>query len=492
MQQIGVGVSAGLVLPAWLAACSDKDPQPEIQYDGVVGIIGAGAAGLHAADILRSKGVKVRIFEASSVLGGRVRTLRQFDQPTASLSFSTTDPPISKYPFELGAAFIEGTDSELARVVSQMKAPVIDFGPLGDDVYVLDGIPRTATEAATDADVAAALEFYASLKAHAEAGTVQNAIAGAGINPRVHAILNGWIGNRRGTANGKLGMKGVAEAVTLLTRNTNRAMLRANPMQDVVLSRFSNVLGMVELHTAITGVRYDGARVVLTGQRTTAGAAEPFSAEVDRVIVTVPVSVLKAEMITFNPPLPEDKLTALSRMDMEAALRVRLEFRKNFWGTQTNFIFGGTQAPEYFNAGIGRDDQLKTLDITIHGPRAAALSALGQDMVPVILQELDDIFEGQATESIRRDPSGNILSVIMDWTKEEYIRGGVAYCTAEGSNQDRATLAVPVNDVLFFAGEAAETTGEAGTLNGALLSAQVAALTLIETIVPTNQKIIDG
>jgi monoamine oxidase len=482
-----MGVSAGLVFPAWLAACSDKDPQPEIQYDGVVGIIGAGAAGLHAADILRSKGVKVRVFEASSVLGGRVRTLRQFDQPTASLSFSTIDPPISKFPFELGATFVEGTDSELARVISQLKVPVIEFAPLGEDVYVLDGTPRTATEAAGDADVVAAREFLAFLKTHTEAGTVQDAIVGAGISPRVHAILNGWIGNRQGTVNDRLGMKGVAEAATLLTRNSTRTMLRANPMQDVILSRFSNVLGMVELNTAITGIQYDGAKVMLTGQRTAAGTAAPFTAEVDRVIITAPVSVLKAGMMTFNPPLPEDKTAALSRMDMEAALRVRLEFRKNFWGTQTNFIYGGTQAPEYFNAGIGRDDQFKTLDITIQGPRAATLSALGQDMVPVILQELDAMFDGQATESIRRDPAGNILSVIMDWTKEDYIRGGTAYITADGSHEDRVTLAAPVNGVVFFAGEATDTTGDAGTLNGALLSAQVAALKMIETIVPAVQ-----
>ncbi|MBT1709489.1 FAD-dependent oxidoreductase [Fulvivirgaceae bacterium PWU5] len=482
LQQI-VGVSAGLMLPTWLAGCSDKDPQPEIQYDGVVGIIGAGAAGLHAADILRSKGVKVRIFEASSVLGGRVRTLRQFDQPTASLQFSTTDPPISKFPFELGASFIEGTDGELARIVSQLKVPVIDFSSLGEDVYVLDGIPRLATEVTDDADVVAAREFFESLKMRTEPVTVQSAITSAGINPRVQAILNGWIGNRHGTVNDKLGLKGVAEAATLLTRNTHRTMLRANPMQDVVLSRFSNVLSLVELNSAVTGIQYSGGKVILTGQRTAANAAEPFTAEVDRVIITAPVSVLKAGMMTFNPPLPDTKTAALSRMEMEAALRVRLEFRKNFWGTQTNFIYGGVQAPEYFNAGIGRDDQFKTLDITIQGPRAAELSALGQEMVPVLLQELDGMFAGQATESIRRDPADNILSVIMDWTKEEYIRGGMAYSTADGSNQDRVELAAPVNGVLFFAGEATDTTGDAGTLNGALLSAQVAALALIETIV---------
>ncbi|MEJ0055431.1 MAG: NAD(P)-binding protein [Bacteroidota bacterium] len=35
-------------------------------------MIGAGAAGLYAADILRSKGVNVTIFEARDQMGGRV------------------------------------------------------------------------------------------------------------------------------------------------------------------------------------------------------------------------------------------------------------------------------------------------------------------------------------------------------------------------------------------------------------------------------------
>src|SRR5260370_31294282 len=41
-----------------------------------VGIVGAGMAGLMAAMLLRGAGFDVRVFEASSRVGGRVRTLR--------------------------------------------------------------------------------------------------------------------------------------------------------------------------------------------------------------------------------------------------------------------------------------------------------------------------------------------------------------------------------------------------------------------------------
>ena len=101
IKQIGLGLSAGLTLP-WLSSCKATDPGPEIKYDGVVGIIGAGAAGLLAADILISKGVKVKIFEASDQVGGRVRTFRRSDVSTDSLTVFPAALPYSDFPLELG------------------------------------------------------------------------------------------------------------------------------------------------------------------------------------------------------------------------------------------------------------------------------------------------------------------------------------------------------------------------------------------------------
>jgi monoamine oxidase len=103
-------------------------------------------------------------------------------------------------------------------------------------------------------------------------------------------------------------------------------------------------------------------------------------------------------------------------------------------------------------------------------------------MVPVILSELDAVYNGQATANIRRDAQDTILYTIMDWSKVPYIQGGVSYVKPGGSNADRITLSAAVSEKLFFAGEATDIAGEAGTISGAIQSAERAALEVVDTI----------
>ena len=58
----------------------------------------------------------------------------------------------------------------------------------------------------------------------------------------------------------------------------------------------------------------------------------------------------------------------------------------------------------------------------------------------------------------------------------------MSYLRPGGSNQDRVNLSLPVGDLLFFAGEATDTVGEAGTVNGALQSAERVAQEIISSI----------
>jgi monoamine oxidase len=61
-----------------------------------------------------------------------------------------------------------------------------------------------------------------------------------------------------------------------------------------------------------------------------------------------------------------------------------------------------------------------------------------------------------------------------DWSRDPFARGAYSY-VAVGGGDARAAFAAPVDDTLFFAGEATSTNGQGGTVNGALETGERAA-----------------
>lgn len=479
IKRFGIGLSAGMVLPTWLSSCSeDGTPDPVFKYDGVVAIIGAGAAGLYAADILLSQGVDVVVYEASGRIGGRVHSLRSTDTPTDALIYIPDSLPNNSFPIELGPDFIFGSDSLWGQIVSKQKVPVVDIrSVMPDDGYILDQIFKASADVQGDTDFIAATNFIESLKTYSGTNvSVQEAVQSAGINSRVHAILNSWIGNRMGTSNDRLSAFAVGEAFQSITHNDILQMPINNPMQNILLSRFNSVTSKVKLNAPIKSIDYSGETVTIIDKNDATTTA-------NKVIVTVPVSILKEGGIQFTPTLPASKTTALGKIGMDASIHVTLEFKKNIWNETSAFIFGGVTVPSYFSSSIGRSDANKFLNLTINGPAAEDLSLLGGDaIINAILDEMDVALNGQASANISKDLNGNIISVIRDWSKEQYIKGGMSYNKPGGTNADRAALAESISEKVFFAGEATDMAGDFGTITGALQSGERAASEVLESI----------
>lgn len=469
LKQLGFGLSAGLVLPSFLSSCDSKDPGPEVDYDGVVGIIGAGAAGLFAADILRTKGVKVRVFEANNRIGGRIYSIRAFN--TEFNSFPRQD-----FPVEIGAERVLGSDGAWADAINLLRVPTVNYQEISTPSYIIDGIIRSEAEAMLDPDFLAAQNFLADLQ-NISGSTLQNVITARGINPRMHAILNALIGNLYGTSNANLGASGLAEALTLRERDNKEIILRDNPMQDIIISRFAQTVDLVELNKKVTLVANQGDTIDLTVVDTTTNTNEIVT--VNKLIVAVPLSIIKAGDISFSPSLPTTKTTAMSRIGMDASLRVIMDFRQNLWGNERSFVVGGADGPLYFNAGVGRSEFNKILSVTINGPKAVELGALGNNAVSELVLELDSILDGKASANVKD------AFIIKDWAADQFIKGGYSYPSVNGSNADRIALAESINGNLFFAGEATDVKGDWGTVNGALNSGERVALEVVDAIVNT-------
>lgn len=482
-----MGVTAGLVLPAWLTACSSDEPGPEVKYDGVVGIVGAGAAGLAVADYLISKGIKVKIFEASGRVGGRIKAIKPSDPIYNELA--------ADFHVELGADRIFGTNSELGNIIKLLKVPTTKFRaePINaPDYYIINDEYTLQSDAEARADFQALKAFKETgLAAYTGGGSVLDAAAASS---DLQGILNSWLGNAYGSSAGSIGANALGEALALIAHDKEEFMLVTNPIGDVLTSKYAKTLKHVTLNSAIKAVNYAAAGIVTLTILNTESNAES-TVEVTKLVVTSPVNVLKnSSLISFSPALPASKTNALSRIGMDASIRVILEFtRNNFFkipdgtGPAPAFIYGGVECPAYFFPGVGRSDKNLTVSITINGPKAEALRALATDdeRIEHILDEMDVVFDGKASLNVRRrfpEEGGTIISVIKDWTAEPYILGGQSYPLVGGTNEDRVALAEPIADKIFFAGEATDVTGEFGTISGALKSGERAAEEVVAAI----------
>ncbi len=461
-------------------------------------MIGAGAAGLYAADILRSKGIDVFILEASNRFGGRIRSFsdsyRQFNLNTQSLYYPfyntpniLADPSIADFPVELGADILMGSDSNWGKIISVLQIPTVDLAD-ATNLYVLGGQPKSKVEWQADNDFTAVQNFISSLSSYAGADvTVQNAAA---LSMRAQPLLNGQLSNFYGSYNEQLSAKGLADESKLVTHDKKLFVVKANPWENIIGGRFSESVNRIQFNTPVASINADNDPIVITDTN-----GKQYSA--NKVIVTVPLSVLKSGDISFSPPLPSVMQSAMTRIGMDACVRMLIDFKKNFWGESAGFIWGGTTVPQYLSSGYNRSQYYRSMALTVYGPTAQALSSQGSGMIQQIINELDSFFPGignepgLATQFIRRvvdttDPANPIelepIAIIQDWTKEKYIKGGISFPLVGFTHQDRIDLATSIPNKVFFAGEATDVSGEAGTVSGALNSAERVAAELIKTI----------
>src|SRR5688572_18658793 len=103
------------------------------------------------------------------------------------------------------------------------------------------------------------------------------------------------------------------------------------------------------------------------------------------------------------------------------------------------------------------------------GPKAARMT--GSSDKKLLAQALASVRSVLGTID---EPTG---FAIHDWQADPYARGGYSYVRVGGTGA-REELAAPLQDTLFFAGEATDTE-QSGTVGGALASGQRTARELL-------------
>jgi monoamine oxidase len=184
-----------------------------------------------------------------------------------------------------------------------------------------------------------------------------------------------------------------------------------------------------------------------------------------RVVVTVPLGVLKAGGIGFARPLSAGREAALERLEMGNLSKLWLRFDRVAWPDDVDWIeWLGPQAGHWAQwVSLARAAAVPVL-LAFHGGRAAeAMDALPEgDAVAAARDALRSMFGSAFPAPVAVQKSG--------WSVDPLSRGAYSFTPAGATPEDRDALAGPDWDgALWFAGEAA-SRGHFGTVHGAHLS----------------------
>jgi len=118
------------------------------------------------------------------------------------------------------------------------------------------------------------------------------------------------------------------------------------------------------------------------------------------------------------------------------------------------------------------------LNAWLGGPDAARLSEESDsEIIRTALASLASVFGGRSHVNKLQLEAAHV----HNWQRDPFSRGAYSYVSV-GNNEARRTLAAPLQETLFFAGEATDTEGEAATVTGALQSGARAARELNDTL----------
>jgi monoamine oxidase len=434
---------------------------PPSDFDTLV--IGAGAAGLAAAAELSLAGQTVCVLEARDRIGGRI--------------FTRHEPELAA-PLELGAEFIHGLSPMTMSWLRRANALVADTAPehwrmqdgkLGstDDVFEemqrgLSKIRKPAKDLPFSEFLEGPAKGKLSPRAREFARTLVQGFDAADAS-RVSTLktLEEWSG---GSA---------ADAPTF------RPLGGYGPLLSALQGALDQQQVRTLLNSVVHEVHWRRGAVLVEGIR----YGLPFSIKARRVIVTLPLGVLQLPAqapgaVHFTPAL-KTKQKALTGLAAGPVVKVMLKFHKAFWEELENAryrdaaFFHSPQAPfPTFWTSLPLRSPL--LVAWAAGPNAARLSGMPEpEVVQLALESLTLLFG-------KRPNVRDLLrsAHLHDWQSDPFAYGAYSYVVAGGSAA-RKQLAAPVQDTLFFAGEAADISGAAATVEGALQSGKRAAQSVL-------------
>ncbi|KAF3206454.1 hypothetical protein TWF679_008756 [Orbilia oligospora] len=235
----------------------------------------------------------------------------------------------------------------------------------------------------------------------------------------------------------------------------------------------------VRLNHVVTRIKYDPKN---SEKKVVLQFADGQTFEADKVIVTLPLGVLKREHgVDFVPPLPEAKQDAIKRLGFGLLNKVIMVYKEAFWDTN-NAGFGCLRKAEE-----GQDEDLLSSYEKKRGRFYIwwnTTDAVGRPtLVGLMVGDAAEQVEGEDPEEIIKEATGILKKCwgedkvpdrpeeifVTKWRKDPFALGSYSYVAPGSTGADYDTIAEPINDQIFFAGEHTSRKYPA-TVHGAYIS----------------------
>ncbi len=404
--------------------------------DVEVVVVGGGAAGVAAAKRLCRASVDCLLVEARPRLGGR--------------AYTVTDP--FGFTLDLGCGWLHSADRNPWVRVAEEEGAVIDKTPPPWQRRTLEfGFPRAEQNDFQDAMA----EFFARLEQAAQGET--DVAAASLLEPG-----NRWNGliNSVGTyiSGGDLDRLSVKDFDRYEDTGVNYRAFKG--YGNLISDHGADVPMMLDC--PVTAIDHRGKRLLI---ETSKGAIVA-----DQVLVTVPTAVLAAERVLFTPALPQ-KIAAARGLPLGLAdkLFMALDGAEEF--EKETRLFGRTDRKGtggYHLRPFGRP----MIEAYFAGGLAAELEAGGEGaFFDFAVSELVGLFGSTFARRLKPIRSHH-------WAHDPFALGSYSFALP-GFADCRQVLAEPVDNRLFFAGEACSahdfSTAHGGYLTGVAAAEEVIA-----------------
>jgi monoamine oxidase len=404
--------------------------------DVEVVVVGGGAAGVAAAKRLMRASVRCLLIEARPRLGGRAYTV--IDS--------------SGFTLDLGCGWLHSADrNPWVRVAEEEGAPIDKTPPPWQRRTLEFGFPRAEQE-----DFQNAMgEFFARLEEAALGDTDVAAVSVLEPGNRWNGLINS-VGTY--ISGGDLERLSVKDFSRYEDSGVNYRVFKG---YGTLISDHGADVPMM-LDCPVAAIDHGGRRLRIETRKGAIAA--------DQVIVTIPSAVLAAERIAFVPALPE-KIAAARGLPLGLADKLFMSLDGADEFENETRLFGRTDRKGtggYHLRPFGRP----MIEAYFAGGLAADLEGNGEAaFFDFAVSELVGLFGSDFAQRLKPIRSHH-------WAHDPFALGSYSFALP-GFADCRARLAEPVNNRLFFAGEACSahdfSTAHGGYLSGAAAAEQVIA-----------------